>query len=110
MEMPTEAGRTSAIWPIAAQFVLAVGGLLTLLLAPPANGAMLLIPMTAHAATRLPALALEGDTTLIARGPLPGSLIVRGSRKALAGRLLAAGILPIASEAAGCIDGQASAA
>ena len=76
-----------------------VGGLL---LAPPAEGAMMLVPLTPGAARALPSLALTRDTKLVSSGPLPGSLLVYARRADLAGRLLAHATLTLASPPGGC--------
>jgi hypothetical protein len=79
--------------------VLLLGGLL---LSPPTQGPMMLVPMTAAAARALPALALRGDTRLIATGPLPGSLLVYGRRADLALPMIRHATLTLGSPAAGC--------
>lgn len=52
-------------------------------LAPPAQGAMLLVPLAGQDADSLATWATRAGTTIIGRGPLPGSLAVEGSRYAL---------------------------
>ena len=61
---------------IQAMLVLGLGG--WLLLAPPAEGMMMLVPLSPSAARELPALALRDGTRLVAVGTTPGSLIVYG--------------------------------
>lgn len=102
MEVAFDFARAGVVWPIAAQAALVIGGVLALVLTPPADGTILLVPLTPAAARALPALALDGDTRLIARGALPGSLVVRGRRAALGRRLLPHAILPLASSYVGC--------
>jgi hypothetical protein len=94
--------RMGATLPILAQMLAVVVCLIALVLAPPAEGEMLLAPLTAQAAARLPALALRDGTRLIGRGALPGSLVVRGRLATLGWPLLVRGIVPIASDRAGC--------
>jgi hypothetical protein len=65
---------------MAVQIVIGAVALGWLLLAPPARGQMLLVPLTHTASEHLPSLALRGKTRLIAAGPLPGSLVVEGRR------------------------------
>lgn len=96
-------GALARWWPAIAQIALAIGGLGWLLLAPPAYGAIMLVPLTPAAAAGLPALALQGEARLIAAGPLPGSLIVEGARGRLAPAALAHAVLPLASPPAGCL-------
>ncbi|PXA82778.1 hypothetical protein DMC47_45300 [Nostoc sp. 3335mG] len=66
------------------QIATAAAALGWLLLAPPAQGQMLLVPLTHAAGAHLPGLAIQGNTRLIAAGPLPGSLVVEGRRADLA--------------------------
>jgi len=80
--------------------LLLVAGAGMLIIAPPANGAMMLVPLGPQAANALPLLALVGDVRLLARGPLPGSLLVHGSRRART--LLRHGIVTLASPPALC--------
>jgi hypothetical protein len=89
-------------WSLIAQVAIAlplVGGLL---LAPPAEGPMMLVPLTPGAARALPALAFDGDAKLISTGPLPGSLVVYAHRATLAGRLLRHATLTLSSPLTGC--------
>jgi hypothetical protein len=95
-------------WSLCAQVAIAlplVGGLL---FAPPAQGTMMLVPLSPAAAHALPALVLTGDTRLISTGPLPGSLIVYARRGDLATRLLAHATLTLASPLTGCTPGAAA--
>jgi len=91
---------------IQALLVFGLGG--WLLLAPPAEGMMMLVPLSASAARALPALALRDGTLLVATGPTSGSLLVYGHRASLARRLLAHGILTLASPPGGCSAGAAA--
>jgi hypothetical protein len=75
-----------------------------LLVAPPARGTMLLVPLTSKASADLPAFAIRGETRLIAAGPLPGSLVVDGRRADLA-RLFLHATLVLAATPAGCSPG-----
>ena len=92
----------------AIQGLLVVGLCGWLLLAPPAQGMMMLVPLSPAAARALPALALHDGTRLVATGPLPGSLLVYARRAGLVGRLLAHGVVPVASPPGGCIAGVAA--
>ena len=87
---------------LAAQFAAALGGLGVLVLAPPARGFQLLVPFGASARARMLPLALEHGALLVGRGPLPGSIVVRGTHAALGHPLAAAGILMLAAPAAAC--------
>jgi hypothetical protein len=72
-------------------------------LAPPASGDILLLPFTPAGAGRLPRLATIDGMRMIARGPFGGSIVVRGDGYRTAGRMIAAGILPIAAGPSGCV-------
>jgi hypothetical protein len=71
-------------------------------LMPPADGTMLLVPLTAERTATMVDLALDRGARIGGLGPLPGSLIVRGKRARLFRPLLARGILAIAAPAIWC--------
>jgi len=75
-------------------------------LAPPAQGTMLLVPVTARSEGQVVALALTRGASVVQRGPLPSSIIVYGRRERLLGPLAEAGILTLAGGAAGCRSGK----
>jgi hypothetical protein len=77
-------------------------GTAVMLLAPPASGEVLLVPLTATGAARMPALATTDGTRMIARGPVAGSIVVRGDGYRIARRMIASGILAISASTAGC--------
>lgn len=91
---------------LAAQFALVAALLIAIMLAPPARGALWLIPLTPMAAHRIVAM-IGPETPLIGTGPLPGSLIVQGDRAALSNHLAWRGVLLIAAPPAGCIRPRA---
>lgn len=72
------------------------------LLVPPADGAMLLVPLTPARTATIVDLALDHGARVGGLGPLPGSLIVRGERARLFGPLLAQGIVAVAAPAIWC--------
>jgi hypothetical protein len=67
---------------------------LALLLAPPAHGAMLLVPFGRADAVQF---AIANDAAIIGRGKLAGSIQVEGERARLLRNPLATGILAIAA-------------
>lgn len=81
-----------------------MGGLGALVLAPPADGAMLIVPVGNNGIAALNA-ALGSGASLIGNGRLPGSLVVRARRDAIAGGVLAAGAMIVAAHPVLC--GQA---
>jgi hypothetical protein len=102
--MIKQSGRPrAALIAIQCLFVGAAGGVL--MLAPPAQGAMLIVPPFGNPAAAIDA-AVRADAVLIARGPLPGSVVVRGDRDAMLAGVLAAGAVIIAARPAGCGDVQ----
>ena len=94
--------RFRSFLPIGAQLVIALAGLLALAFAPPARGAMLLVPLTGDARSRMAALAVEHGALLVGRGPVAGSLLIRGDRATLDGPLFGAGILLASAPAILC--------
>jgi len=71
-------------------------------LAPPLEGAMLLVPLLSN---HSPAgSAIRHGATILAAGPTPDSLIVRGRLGALAGPLLAEGIVTLGAPSSICGD------
>lgn len=84
---------------VVAQIAIGIASLAMLALAPPARGAMLLVPLMSDApAARL---ARDGRALLLGQGPA-GSLVVRGDRQTLFWPLLRAGVLAIAAPASLC--------
>jgi hypothetical protein len=83
------------------QLILATLTLTAIVFCPSSSGAVLMIPLTPSASVRLPALALHGGGSLLARGPFKGSLVVQANNIRI-GALASAGILTIAARGAGC--------
>lgn len=88
--------------PLIVQLALLLIGFTFVLLAPPAHGAILLVPLSRDARAHVAALAVERGALLIGRGRFEGSLIVRGDRNLLGGALLRRGILPITAPEISC--------
>lgn len=88
---------------LAAQIALVVAGLGGVMLAPPAYGPMLLVPITDGTA---PALnrAFARQARLVGAGPFPGSVVVVGRRALLLPAMLASGTLVIAAAPGLCGD------
>jgi hypothetical protein len=87
---------------LAIQIVLVLSGLALLALWPPVSGRMLLVPVTAAARQGLVTAAIGQGARLVARGPMPGSMIVSGQRGLLMGALARHGILAMVAPAGGC--------
>lgn len=90
-----------------AQTAVATVALFIMPMAPPADGRMLLLPLTPGAAIHLPRTVLDHGARLVGAGPLPGSLVIVGDRAALTAPLLGIGAVAIATGAGGCTDGRA---
>ena len=94
--------RPSRIAPLVLQLGIALIGLIGLALAPPAQGRMLLVPLTASARAQLPVAAFGHHALLLGSGPFRGSLVVTGGPPGLIWTMLRLGVLPVAASAAGC--------
>ena len=86
--------------PAVAQATLGVMVLMLVAFAPPAQGRMLVVPLNGQPLTGLALLQL--NATPLAAGPLPGSWIVEGERRSMAG-LWSEGIVVLAAPEAICI-------
>jgi len=105
-------GKLSRIVAVLVQLVIALAGLIGITFAPPAQGRILLVPLTTTARAILPAVALGHDALLLGSGPLPGSLVVMEDRKNVLWTMLRLGVLPVAASPTGCgafTDGSARA-
>ncbi len=100
--MPPVLSPRGGVRLIALQIMVCALATTVILLAPPASGDILLLPLTSAGAERLPLLATVDGMRMIARGPVGGSLVVRGDGYRIAGRMIAGGILPIAARPSGC--------
>lgn len=87
---------------LGAQLAVGASGFLLLLLTPPPQGEMLLVPATRDAQRALAPLAIASPARLIGTGPLPGSLVVFGDRTTLLPVMLRHGILVLAAPRSGC--------
>jgi hypothetical protein len=87
---------------IAAQVAVGVAGIAIMCLYPPAEGRILLVPVTDRDVNATARLALSSGAALLGEGPLPGSLVVVGSRARLAGHTRPWRVLMLAAPPAGC--------
>ena len=97
--------RFGRVFPALLQGVVAVAALGILLLAPPRDGQMTLLPLNPAAAHELPTLALSADTRLIGRGPYDGALVVTGHRPDFLSYLFDHSVLVLGVPDAGCLGG-----
>jgi hypothetical protein len=86
---------------LAGQCVGVAGVLAVLALAPPARGAMLLVPVASDAGGMVGA-AVHAGARLIGAGPLPGSVVVEAERAALLPLMIRRGALVTAANPAAC--------
>lgn len=84
------------------QLLTAGTALAAIAFAPPAEGQLLLVPLAGQDADTLTVWAADGDTRIVGRGPLPGSLVVQGRAAALAGAALRHATLIVAAPPAAC--------
>jgi len=87
---------------IGGQALLALCSLVALRVQPPADGAMLLVPLGAQTQGDLARFALARGFTIAAAGSWEGSIIVRGERARLGRALRDHGVLVLASDVEGC--------
>lgn len=85
----------------ALQLAVVAGATLTLV-APPSEGAVLLVPIRAEASGRVLSIAIDHGALLVGRGPFPGSIVVAGRRTAMLSPMLREGVLVFAAPPAGC--------
>lgn len=85
-----------------AQLALVILAIPLLYAAPPAQGRILLVPVTAEARAGMAPLAIANGARLVAAGPWKGSLLVDGEGAALALPLIVRGIVPLAARIGGC--------
>jgi len=74
--------------------------------APPAEGALLLVPLAGQSADSLAVWATHAGVRIVGRGPLPGSLAVEGRTVALVGVALRHATLITAAPPAACGAGR----
>lgn len=86
---------------VAAQCLLVLGGIGALLLSPPAEGALLIVPIMGTGVGALNA-ATGAGARLVGEGTLPGSLVVEGRRDTMLAAVLRAGGVIIAARPALC--------
>jgi hypothetical protein len=84
------------------QLLLVLTTLAAALSMPPARGAMLLIPLDGQIPAAALNVALDAEARILARGPVPGSLIVDARRARVVTPLFKAGILTVAAPARWC--------
>ena len=76
-------GKTMSWGLISIQFFMAVAVMLTMVFAPPARGAILIVSLRQEDSGQIARRAIERDARLLGAGPVPNSLVVVGSRAAL---------------------------
>lgn len=99
---PMDGTQVRSTGMVTAQIAGILLALVLLMAAPPTEGRMLLVPMSQSAARTMVPLAVAQGARLIARGPLPASIVIYGQRAALASPLLKSGVLIVAAPSAGC--------
>jgi hypothetical protein len=87
---------------IALQIAAAIVGLLAMALWPPASGSMTIVPIDGSDVNRVLVRAVAGHAQVMGRGWLPGSLVVRGDRTAIAALFATGSVVMLAPTPAGC--------
>jgi hypothetical protein len=87
---------------LAAQVTAGIAALAVMSLYPPAEGRILLVPVLDHDVNVTARLALSSGAALLGEGPLPGSLVVVGSRARMARVIHPWQMLMLAAPPAGC--------
>ncbi len=93
---------SGAFWPICIQTATALVGLLALIVMPPLEGAILILPIRATTPGMTFNWAAPSGAALLAIGPTPGSLIVFGRRDILAATAFEHGSLLLAAPSSLC--------
>jgi hypothetical protein len=71
-------------------------------LTPPAQGTALLVPLAPASHGSLARLAVDAGASLVATGPVSGSIVVRYERSGFPARMASVGVLPLSATALGC--------
>lgn len=91
-----------------AQAIATAVTILIVVLAPPASGRILLVPLAGTDAGRVATRAIAGGALLLGTGPVAGSIVVVGDRAAIARAVDGGAILLLAAPSDGC--GESSSA
>jgi hypothetical protein len=97
-----EAGATQTMIGIAAQALFVTASFAAMVLFPPREGAIMLVPLDAESRATLVAAAVAGGASLLARGPLPASVVVQGERDRLSRALGDGHVLMVAAPRRWC--------
>jgi hypothetical protein len=71
--------------------------MLTMVVAPPASGSMLLLPLASAKGGAALQIALDHGARLEGAGPFAGSFVIRAERDQIAGSMLKAGVIMLAA-------------
>jgi hypothetical protein len=93
---------------IGGQILLATIAVVTFSVSPPDVGELLLIPLASSDRSATATIALAGGATLIDAGPIRGSMIIRGDRMKVEGKINGWNMILTAAPSAGCGQGTAS--
>lgn len=93
-----------SLMPALLQFVIVLGGLLALVLVPPARGDMLLLPL--HPGVSTQRAAVDSGAVVLGVGRF-GGVVVRGDRARLMPSMLRAGVAVVAAAPILCGEGAA---
>jgi len=88
--------------PLFLQAALVLAVLTVSVVVPPTRGAMLIVPIRSHGLASTVNWATDRGLTILASGPLSGSLMIFGNREALAWPAIKDGYLIIGAPASWC--------
>jgi hypothetical protein len=89
------------------QVLAVLAGFVALAWFPPRQGPILLVPLDRAGRAALVPAAIAGGATLLARGPLPYSLVVDGDRDRLSGAFADVPMMMLAAPSRWCDGGAA---
>lgn len=110
MKLPLQKAPAFPAAPVIAQTLIVALVMLAALLAPPASGSILLVPLRGQAGGTVLQDALSHGARLEGAGPISGTFVVRAKRDQLASTMAASGVLMLAARPLLCGDEPAGAA
>ena len=108
MKLPLRKAPAASSAPVIAQTLLVGLVMLAALLAPPASGSILLVPLHGQAGVVLRD-ALQHGARLEGAGPIAGTFVVRAERDQLASTMLSSGVLMLAARPLLCGEPEGAA-
>ena len=104
MKLPLHTASRAAVAPVIVQTLIVGIVMLGALLAPPASGSILLVPLHGQAQGAVLQDALAHGARLEGAGPISGTYVVRAERDKLASAMFSSGVLMLAARPLLCSD------